>query len=81
MRLLLLRDDAIALEPIVEDHAGDGQPLWDTGEGIVAEPTATRELRPLEMDLTLDIIGIEAHHQSARVGPGLRAEVAEVVDG
>lgn len=31
MRLFLLRDDAIALEPVVENHAGDGQPLWYTG--------------------------------------------------
>ena len=27
----LLRDNAVALEPVIENHAGDGQSLWDAG--------------------------------------------------
>ena len=63
------------------DHpAGDGALTRDHGQMAVVVPPGIADLDPIDPDLTCLIIGNKAQHQLSGKGPGLAAEVADVLD-
>ena len=45
---------------------------------VPVEPSSFGELRALQVNLAVVVVGCETYHESARVGPRLRTEVAQV---
>ena len=65
---------------MVNELSGYAQLLGDVGQVVAVEPRALGELGALQVYLAVVVVGSEAHHESAGVGPGLRTEVAQVGD-
>ena len=68
-------------EPVVYEAAGDGELLGKVGQVVAVEPGGLLQFLSLQVELAGVVVGVEAHHEAAGVGPGLRVEVAYVADG
>ena len=67
-------------QPVVDEPTGYRELLGNLGQMVSVEPAGLLQLLTLHVQFSTVIVGMEAHHQSAGVGPGLRAEITYVLD-
>jgi len=70
----------LLLHPGVYESAGYRHLARDIREVGFPKPASFCYLRLLEVYLSRDIVSIEAHHQTTRIGPRLRCEITDIVD-
>ncbi len=61
-------------QPVRDAHGG-----WDLRQGVPGEPAGLEDLIGVRIEFTSGVFCGEGNHQGIREGPGLAAEVAEVL--
>ena len=67
-------------QPVVYQFSGYGELLRDGGQAVAVKPSTFCQFLLLQFYLARDVVGIESHHQSAGIRPGLGGEISQIGD-